>query len=109
MSDKFWTWITLLSSTTNITSDALAMNNVRRLAWEVTFPDNSTAGTVIIEQSSDAGYAGLWQPIGSSVWAAELTKLGGTAEGPFGFVRARLTLQAGTHTDPIVVKIQGMQ
>lgn len=109
MADKFWTWITLLSSAVNVAGGAVAMNNARRLAWEVTFPDNSTAGTVIIEQSSDASYAGVWVQIASVAWAAELTKLGGVAEGPFGFVRARLTLQAGTHTDPFVVKIQGMQ
>ena len=108
MADKFYNWVTLLSSLVNATGTPVAMNTCNRMAWSIQFPDNSTAGTIIIEHSTDAGYAGLWKQISSTAWAAELTQLDGTFEGPLGFVRARLTLQAGTHTDPFTVKVQGI-
>lgn len=107
MSDKYFDWRILHSTLTNTTSAAIAMNTVDRMAYEVEFPTNSTAGTMIIEWSSDASYAGVWVQIAAVAWAVGASKQGGTVLGPLGFVRARLTLQAGTHVLPFVVKIQG--
>lgn len=107
MADKFFDWVTALSTLTNATGTPVALNGCNQLGYAVTWPDNSTAGVVTIEQSPDAGYSGVWEEIDVVTWGAELTKIGGTWPGPLGFVRARLASIAGTHTDPVLVRFQG--
>lgn len=105
--DKYYDFVTLLSTLINATGTPVAFNTCNQLKYSVQWPDDSTAGSVTIEQSPDAGYSGVWEEIDVITWAAELTKLGGVWPGSLGFVRARLTDIAGTHTDPVVVKAQG--
>jgi len=109
MPDKYWQFVPLLSTTINAIGTPVAFQECSGIKFFVKWPDNSTAGEVIIEESDDGGYAGVWSPVGSIVWGAEITKEGSVWPGPFGFVRARLINIAGTHTDPVVATAQGIR
>lgn len=109
MGDRWADWQTSLSSTTNATGTALSFHNAKQAAWEVTWPDNMTAGVVVITTSTDKSYAGAWREIYRFTWASpDDKKEGEEFDGPLAFMRAELSGVTGTHTDPIVAKCQAL-
>ena len=63
-----------LSAATTGTGTAISFHDCRQVSWSTTYPGTApTAGTVLIEQSPDASFAGTWNQLAS----IDCSQLGG--------------------------------
>ena len=114
MADRWADWQTSLSATglanagADVAGAAFSFHNAAQAGWEVQWPANITAGSVVIESSTDGSYAGVWAEVFVFTFLVA-TKAMQQFNGPYPFMRARVTGATGTQTDPVVVKCQAME
>lgn len=98
-----------LSAATTGTGAAISFHDCRQVSWSTTYPGTApTTGTVLIEQSPDASFAGTWNQL-ASIDCSQLsagTDGYGTYPGQTGFVRARFTVDAD---QAITVELNGLR
>ena len=91
------------------TGTAISFHDCRQVSWSTTYPGTApTTGTVLIEQSPDASFAGTWNQL-ASIDCSQLsagTDGYGTYPGQTGFVRARFTVDAD---NAITVELNGLR
>lgn len=82
-----------LDAATSGTGTAIAFNDCRQVNWYTTTSGTISGGTIIIEHSPDASYAGTWTQLDSIAATDADTGAGGygTYPGPIGFLRARIS------------------
>lgn len=109
MPDLYVEWVTSISTTStgDTSGTPKAFNGCDEVSYEIKWPASITGGTVVIEQSKDGDYSGTWAERASVNFSAAGKLDYDTLNGRFGFVRARAVGITGSHTDPLVVRLQG--